>query len=260
MLSKATPFFFYTIYKILYKVVDRMHIKFYNQSIEIFLRGVRMKIRKEIAAYVPMADMLLATFGEDVEVVLHDLAAPEHSVIYVAGNVTGRRRGQSFDHLVHEAVISGHDSKDYVANYFFTADNGKRIRSSSILIRDEVGRPAGAMCINLDTTRIAAAAECLRSLLLQPRYPKVEASAPDESTLEHDGTNVSDMVVSLIDNILSGCSPEKLTRDERIAKIRFMEEKGIFELKSSIGHVAERMGISKVTVYSYLDEVRGKRR
>ena len=88
----------------------------------------------------------------------------------------------------------------------------------------------------------------------------MEASAPDESTLEHDGANVSDMVVSLIDNILSGCSPEKLTRDERISKIRFMEEKGIFELKSSIGHVAERMGISKVTVYSYLDEVRGKRR
>ena len=46
-----------------------------------------MKIRKEIAAYVPMADMLLATFGEDVEVVLHDLADPEHSVVYVAGNV-----------------------------------------------------------------------------------------------------------------------------------------------------------------------------
>ena len=39
-------------------------------------------------------------------------------------------------------------------------------------------------------------------------------------------------------------------------KIRFMKERGIFQVKGSIEQVAKRLGITKVTVYSYLDELR----
>ena len=38
-----------------------------------------------------------------------------------------------------------------------------------------------------------------------------------------------------------------------------MEQKGIFLVKGAIDKVALRMGISKVTVYSYLDEIRNRR-
>lgn len=50
-----------------------------------------------------------------------------------------------------------------------------------------------------------------------------------------------------------------LSREERIEKIRFMDSRGIFQVKGSIDQVAGRLGINRVTVYSYLDEVRGKR-
>ena len=49
-----------------------------------------MEIRPALAPYVPLARMLAQTFGQDCEVVLHDLAAPERSVVYVANpSVTG---------------------------------------------------------------------------------------------------------------------------------------------------------------------------
>lgn len=38
-----------------------------------------------------------------------------------------------------------------------------------------------------------------------------------------------------------------------------MDEKGIFLVKGSIDKVANFMGVSKVTVYSYLDAIKGKR-
>lgn len=38
-----------------------------------------------------------------------------------------------------------------------------------------------------------------------------------------------------------------------------MDQRGVFLVKGAIDRVAEKLGISKVTVYSYLDEVRGKR-
>ena len=39
-----------------------------------------------------------------------------------------------------------------------------------------------------------------------------------------------------------------------------MDEKGIFLVKGTVEKVAEIMGVTKVTVYSYLDEAKGKRR
>ena len=60
-----------------------------------------------LAPYVPIADLVAKTFGEDVEVVLHDLSDPQHSVVYVANNkVTGRQVGESFRHLITKAIHS----------------------------------------------------------------------------------------------------------------------------------------------------------
>ena len=35
-----------------------------------------------------------------------------------------------------------------------------------------------------------------------------------------------------------------------------MDDKGVFLIKGAIDKVAERLNISKVTVYSYLDEIK----
>ena len=37
-----------------------------------------------------------------------------------------------------------------------------------------------------------------------------------------------------------------------------LEEKGIFLMKGSVEKAAEELGVNKVTIYSYLDEIRGK--
>lgn len=212
------------------------------------------KIKPELVPYIPMADLLVRTFGVDCEVVLHDLADPQHSVVYVANNhVTGRKVGESFDQLVKQVILSTELKEDYVANYYFYARDGRRIRSSTLLIRDAVGKLTGALCINLDTTRLTQHIEYLQSFL--PVTPVVEPQGKQDQ--EHN--SVEEMVLSLIDNILDGCNIEALSREERIEKIRFMEAKGIFLMKGSMDQVAEKLGVTKVTVYSYLDEIRGKR-
>ena len=124
-----------------------------------------MEIRPALAPYVPLARMLAQTFGQDCEVVLHDLDCPEHSVVHVENpSVTGRKVGQSFDQLVRQVILSNELKEDFVANYYFTAPNGKHIRSSTLLIRDGDGRLTGALCLNLDTTRLTQQIAYLQSL------------------------------------------------------------------------------------------------
>ena len=213
-----------------------------------------MEIKPLLKPYVVIADMLTKTFGQECEIVLHDLSIPERSVVYVANNsVTGRQVGQSFDQLVKQVILSNDLKEDYVVNYFFTAPNGKLIRSSTLLIRDEVGKLAGAMCINLDMTRIQSQMDYLREWL--PPESEVEDRSPVHSQPEH----IADMVTGLISSIIGEQSPEQMTREERLAKVRFMEEKGIFLMRGSIELAAERLGVKEVTIYSYLDELRRRK-
>lgn len=37
-----------------------------------------------------------------------------------------------------------------------------------------------------------------------------------------------------------------------------MQERGIFQVKGAIDQVAKKLGINRVTVYSYLDELKKK--
>lgn len=209
-------------------------------------------MKKILAQYIPMADMIAKMFGEDCEVVIHDLDDPEHSVVYVANNrVTGRKLGDSFNQLVTQVMLSKDLKDGYVANYFFTAANGHLIRSSTMLVYDENGDIEGAVCINLDTCRVQTQIAYLQSFLPQNQENTGGTPAGEES--------MERMVMNLIDRILGGVDPSKMSRDSRIEKIRFMEAKGIFLMKGSVEQVAEKLGVNKVTVYSYLDEVRGKK-
>ena len=211
-----------------------------------------MPVKPALMPYVPIAQMLVQTFGSDCEVVLHDLDCPAHSVVYVENpSVTGRKVGDSFDQLVRQVILSDELKEDFVANYYFTAPNGKRIRSSSLLIRGADGKLEGALCINLDTTRVQAQLDFLQSLLPQPPAARAP-EAPAEP--EH----ISVMIENLMDGIVGGADGAALTREQRIEKVRFMEEKGLFLMKGSIEKAAEKLGVNKVTIYSYLDEVRGK--
>ena len=219
-------------------------------------------IKPILAQYIPMADMVVKTFGEDVEVVLHDLSTPQHSVVYVANNrVTGRQVGESFQHLVSKALHTDEAQKDVIANYYYHKD-GRLIRSSSMLIRDEKGKLIGAFCINIDTSRVTAQINALAAMLpgigegIVPDIP----DEPEEDLTDAAGNrSVVEMVTDLIDGIIGEAKAGVMSREKRLELIRFMDSRGVFLVKGAIDRVAEKLQISKVTVYSYLDEVRGKR-
>ena len=125
-----------------------------------------MNIRPILKPYIPIAKMLVETFGEDCEVVIHDLQDPEHSVVYVENEfVTDRKVGEGVNQLIRQVIFSSNLKDNFVSNYYFHASNGKLIRSSAVLIRDEDGSLVGAFCINIDTTRIKNQISYLQSSL-----------------------------------------------------------------------------------------------
>lgn len=216
-------------------------------------------MKKFLERYIPMADMVAKTFGEDCEVVIHDLSDPQHSVVYVANNsVTGRRIGDSFNQLVTDVMFSKALDEGFVANYYFTAENGRLIRSSTLLIYNNENRLAGAFCINFCVDKLNAAADYINQFLMKKQNAN-DGRGTSKPAADSDSTGVREMVETLVDNVMGSEDPQDMSKDDKVEKIKFMDEKGIFLMKGAVEMVASRMGVNKVTVYGYLDEARGKR-
>jgi len=212
-----------------------------------------MEINKKLKAYIPIADMLGESFGRKCEAVIHDLTIPENSVVYVAnGIITNREIGQSFDHLVKQVILSKNFKNDYRANYTFYTNDGREIKSSTSIIRDDSDEVIGALCINFEIKDFR-----MLSTFLKDFFDDENDTKSEQNELQKmEEKTVSEIIDNLIDNIIGHVDVKKLKRKDNLELTRFMFDKGIFLAKGSIEKVAERLEISPVTVYSYLDQIK----
>ncbi|RAS78718.1 helix-turn-helix transcriptional regulator [Priestia endophytica] len=216
-----------------------------------------IEARQLLNTYVPIAKTIAKMFGSQCEVVIHDLTQPQSSVIFTINkHVTGREVGQSFDHLVKQVLLSEDFKEDHLAGYEIETSDHRTIKSSTALIRDQHQQVVGALCINYDINLVVQMKEMLETLIPGDTIQKVnssEAQEPDDSI-----QNVEEIADQLIQKIIGNSRHPLMKRHEKIELIRFMDKKGIFLMKGSVEKVAEQLGISKVTVYSYLDEIKKK--
>jgi len=161
-----------------------------------------------LKAFIPTANLIQKSSPFACEVVLHDLSHPQHSVVYVAGDVTGRKVEQSFDHLVSEVLNSKNFKDDYVANYFFTKDE-KLVKSSTAFIRDEHGEIIGAICVNVDASVAKSLFEMAGNFL--------KTSENEPKSEQND--DVMQIVLNLIDKIIAKNEGKKLKKENCLMKI-----------------------------------------
>lgn len=208
------------------------------------------KYAEELRRYIPIADAMAQTFGKNCEVVLHDLSSPQSSVIYTANNhVMGRAVGQSFNHLITQVLLSQKLQNDVVANYRTETEDGRTIKSTTALIRNADGEAIGAFCINIDIHPLVSTREFIEDFIRM-----------DEEPLEREEVevvqNVWEIVEQMINQMISEKDVEKIDKNEKMQIVQFMDKKGVFLIKGALEKVAAELKISKVTMYSYLDELR----
>jgi len=197
-----------------------------------------------------VGSVLRALLGRSCEVVIHDTTDLENSIVWIEGDVTGRSVGGVMSDLGLERLRQG--KLHPLFNYTTHTESGKRLRSASIWLRDADGEIFGAFCINVDVTPITAIREFVREL------------APDESRPDlgdefaADLGDMIDMMIAECEYRL-GCGADKMSKDQRIAVVRFLDERGCFQVRNSAPIVASRLGVSRKTIYNYLREIESER-
>lgn len=203
--------------------------------------------------YKRLARALALQFGSGCEVVVHDLEAadPSHSIVAIEnGHVTGRKLGDGPSHVVLEALHAGAEQLEDRLAYLTKTADGKILKSSTVFIRDDDGRTVGIFAVNYDITILRAMGDTIAEVV------GTEPSAPREP--EPIVRSVADLLDDLIEQSvqLVGTPVALMTKEEKVRAIRYLNDTGAFLITKSGPKVCKYFGISKYTLYNYLDEAR----
>jgi len=197
-----------------------------------------------------LAGGLAAQFGPACEVVIHDLTGDlEHTVVHIEnGHVTGRKLGDGPSHPVLELLReNAPPAQDHLA-YLTRSPDGKVLKSSTIYIKNENGRPEALFAINYDISALMMVEGALRDLTT-PREP----TDTEPERITH---SVSELLDALIDQAVAlvGRPVALMEREDKIKAIRFLSDSGAMLITKSGDRIAKYFGISKYTLYSYLEK------
>lgn len=204
-----------------------------------------------------LAHGLAAQFGNSCEVVIHDLKRKDldSSIVYIEnGHVSNRHTGDGPSGIVLETLRSDPSKvKDKLA-YLTRTDDGRILKSSTLYIRDEDGRVAYIFSINYDITTLLAMENTLHGLVHTEPEEDAEEKNPDApQTITH---NVTELLDLLIEQAIAkvGKPVALMNKDDKVAVVQYLNNAGAFLITKSGDKVSSLLGISKFTLYSYMDK------
>ncbi len=193
-----------------------------------------------------LAVALAKQFGDNCEVVVHDLTKAENSIVAIEnGHVSHRKVGDGPSHIVLEAMKRNSEELTDHLGYLARTHDGRIVKSSTIYLRDENGKVEGILSINYDITGLLMAESAVKSII----------NHDDGEKPERIPQNVNDLLDDLIDQSVAnvGKPVALMSKEDKIRAIQYLNNAGAFLITKSGDKVAKHFGISKYTLYSYID-------
>lgn len=232
-----------------------------------------------IAMLAELVEPLGRSLPATTEVVLHDLSRLPNSIVAVHGDVTGRRVGDPATDLLLEWLVQER-APDHMVGYQTRLPDGRRLRSSTMIIRDRDQHPVAALCVNTDVevwcdlgrvvasmvgdggetaadgwARPGPAGSGGEAVPAGPRPPAAEAGG--RSRPESFPRDVDELAAQLIHQALGeeGVPVELMKKEHKLRVVHHLEARGIFLLRDAVEMVATALGVSRFTIYNYLNEL-----
>ncbi len=203
--------------------------------------------RAILNSYRAVVEGVSALIGNHCEIVLHSLEDLEHSAICIAnGHNTNRQEGSPLTDL---ALKSLHNMKtDSVSKPYFTRiKNGSLMKSVTIAIRNKNQRIIGLLCININLD--VPLSQFIQALM--PSNPMGETSSVNFAS------SVEELVSQTVEHTIEEVNADRLVANNNKNRqiVVSLFEKGIFDIKDAINLVADRLDISRHTVYLYIRQI-----
>ncbi|TQS47013.1 helix-turn-helix transcriptional regulator [Cryptosporangium phraense] len=200
-----------------------------------------------VETYRPLVEPLAAAVGPGVEVVLHDLSKLPNSVVAIAGGLSGRAVGAPATDLGLRLLMQD-DPPDSIVGYRTELPGGIVCRSSTIFLRGDVTRPVAALCLNRDISRLSAAIDVLAELVDTPVTSGHDKTETFYESVEGLTTDLLGRAIAAV-----GVEVDAMSKADKTRVVKDLESRGFFLIKESVEIAARALGVSRYTIYNYLN-------
>ena len=192
------------------------------------------------------AKLISETFGYPCETVPHDC---EHYEDFIAaiynGHVSGRKKGDCVyitgDPVPEDAFQNIDPGTNYM-NCQVVTTGGKTIKSSTVYFKSE--NYHYGLGINFDISQYMGMQDALEKL--------ISTSTKLEEEL-YSRQSINQIMNECIGSV--GVPVEKMGKYDRMRIIGMLRERNVFQMQKAVPYVADRLKISRFTVYNYLKEL-----
>nr|WP_308227230.1 transcriptional regulator [Providencia vermicola] len=199
-----------------------------------------------LKSYEAAVDGLAMLIGAHCEIVLHSLEDLKCSAVRIAnGQHTGRQIGSPITDLALRMLHDMADEESNVSKAYFTkAKSGDLMKSVTIAIRNRNQRVIGLLCINMNLD--VPFSEIIKSFVPEEKQ--------DVTSDVNFASSVDDLVAQTLEFTIEEVGADRNVSNNAKNKqvVLNLYEKGIFDIKDAINQVADRLNISKHTVYLYI--------
>lgn len=188
-----------------------------------------------------IAEGLGKTLAPFCEVVVHDLTHPKNAILAIENNLSGRRVGQPATEL-GLARIQDPDYPAVIANYANQFADGRKVKSTSIGVKNQQGGYVAALCLNIDLTLFGG----IQAAMSQ--FMAIESGAVAETL---DAANAERIRQTIDDFAAARASTARALRPaERKQLVQDIKRAGFLDIRRGAEIAAAHMGVSRATVYN----------
>ncbi len=193
-------------------------------------------------------------FGSNCLVSLHSIETPDMPCIAVEnGNINDLRVGDPASGFVRDSVLEEgyREGKNTIGVYYTRTVHDHAIKCIISVIRNERNHPIGCMCIGIDVA--VPLYEFMQSLMPPVDYDLANSLSDPFSRI----SSVDDILHHAISQAVTVVSERKdlSATDRNRLIVQMLHENGIFSVRGAVGTVASELGVTRYTIYNYLNDI-----
>lgn len=195
-----------------------------------------------------LAEAISIMFGKNCETIIHEIDSQRIlNLAIFNGHVTNRKAGSTLSiygkDTSEDDGSSGQNLQlDYLNQRVIA--NGRQIKSTTIHMRGDDYHYA--LGINFDISVLSQMQRMMEGLTA------VEGELSNRLFID-DQQNIAEIFEGCLEKFNTPVNLMK--KGDRLELVRLLQERGVFHIQKSVPYVAERMGVTKYTVYNYLNEI-----
>lgn len=206
--------------------------------------------------YKVIAKFIANFLGKDAQVILFDTKT---ETIVSVENQFGKERnaGDPIRNIERKFLDDKtYENKNYAMNYRAINGENQKLRSATLFIKDENKELHGMLTINYKVTELIDVREKLDQIINGYAHQDSEYNSEEEQYLESFENPVDGFMNRVVSNIMAeyDVPADRLSPMEKQTITKKLDNKGVFLIKGSIGHVASVLNTSEVTIYRYLSK------